>query len=127
MKQQTKDEDDQAARAGEKNDLDCAANVEIGIGIAGVTSFTLGTASEGVPWLLRLLWRQKSDDNLEFTDHGAAQAAQRGFTKDNILKILRDGKAVRATGRYGPQTRYTLAGNTIVVNAGPYGYRHPSG
>jgi len=117
VKQQAKDEDDQARVAAEKNNLDLGENTLIGIGTAGIASLTAGTALEGLPWILRLARQRKTDNiNLQFTDHGAAQAATRGFTKDNIIKILQDGKAVRATGRYGPQTRYELGGNTVVVN-----------
>lgn len=52
-----------------------------------------------------------------FTKHGVNQAISRGFKATDILKIVREGKAVEATGRYGPQTRYTLGGNTVVLNA----------
>jgi hypothetical protein len=88
----------------------------IGIGTGGAVIFTGGTALEGVPWAMRLLWQQKeSDISLSFTEHGDEQAAKRGFTNENITKIIKDGKAVRATGRYGPQTRYTLGENTVIV------------
>jgi cell well associated rhsD protein len=52
-----------------------------------------------------------------FTKHGVNQAITRGFKVADILKIVREGKVVQATGRYGPQTRYTLNGNTVVLNA----------
>ena len=51
-----------------------------------------------------------------FTKHGVNQAITRGFKVADILKIVREGKVVQATGRYGPQTRYTLNGNTVVLN-----------
>ena len=31
-------------------------------------------------------------------------------------KIIKEGEAVQAVGRYGPQVRYTLGGNTVVVD-----------
>lgn len=50
--------------------------------------------------------------------HGVNQAIARGFKVADILKmIVREEKVVQATGRYGLQTRYTLNGNTIVLNA----------
>lgn len=52
-----------------------------------------------------------------FTKHGVNQAITRGFKVADILKIVREGKVVQATGRYGSQTRYTLNGNTVVLNA----------
>ncbi len=52
-----------------------------------------------------------------FKGHAAQQAVTRGFKSADILKVVREGKAVQAAGRYGPQTRYTLGGNTVVVNA----------
>jgi RHS repeat-associated protein len=50
------------------------------------------------------------------TAHGVNQAITRGFTAPNILQIVRQGTPVSAMGRYGPQIRYTLGGNTVVVN-----------
>ena len=52
-----------------------------------------------------------------FTKHATNQAVTRGFKSADILKIVREGKAVQAAGRYGSQTRYTLGGNTVVLNA----------
>jgi hypothetical protein len=52
-----------------------------------------------------------------FTKHSANQAVERGFKTPDILKIVREGTPVEAMGRYGAQTRYTLGGNTVVVNA----------
>ncbi|WP_221657546.1 hypothetical protein [Bacteroides salyersiae] len=50
--------------------------------------------------------------------HGVNQVIARGFKVADILKmIVREEKVVQATGRYGLQTRYTLNGNTIVLNA----------
>ncbi len=49
--------------------------------------------------------------------HLSHQAITRGFKTSDILKIIREGKAVQAMGRYGAQTRYTLRGNTVVINA----------
>ena len=33
------------------------------------------------------------------------------------MRIIREGKATQAMGRFGPQTRYTLNANTVIVNA----------
>jgi len=52
-----------------------------------------------------------------FTQHGTNQAITRGFSTSDILKIVREGTPVQAMGRYGAQTRYTLGGNTVVLNA----------
>jgi len=52
-----------------------------------------------------------------FKGHGANQAVTRGFKTSDILKIVGEGNAVEAMGRFGPQMRYTLGGNTVVVNA----------
>jgi RHS repeat-associated protein len=52
-----------------------------------------------------------------FTEHGAHQAITRGFKTVDVLTIVREGNAVEAMGRFGIQTRYTLGGNTVVVNA----------
>ena len=52
-----------------------------------------------------------------FTGHATNQAITRGFKTVDILKIIKEGKLVEATGRYGSQMRYTLGGNTLVVNA----------
>ncbi|MEC5395515.1 RHS repeat-associated core domain-containing protein [Bergeyella sp. RCAD1439] len=51
------------------------------------------------------------------TQHATNQAVTRGFKTANILKIVREGTPIQAAGRYGTQTRYTLGGNTVVVNA----------
>ena len=60
--------------------------------------------------------KSESEASLSFTEHGAGQALKRGFIEENITKIIREGEPVNATGRYGPQTRYTLGENTVVVN-----------
>ena len=52
-----------------------------------------------------------------FTPHATNQAITRGFKTADILKIVREGKPIEAMGRYGSQTRYTLGGNTVVINA----------
>ncbi len=52
-----------------------------------------------------------------FTKHGLNQATTRGFTPKSIVQIVRNGKATQAMGRYGSQMRYTLNGNTVVVNS----------
>jgi RHS repeat-associated protein len=52
---------------------------------------------------------------IQFTTHGAKQAAERGFTPERIARVMMEGKPVEAAGRYGPQIRYTLGENTVVV------------
>ncbi|GAB2563293.1 hypothetical protein GCM10027190_11150 [Spirosoma areae] len=52
-----------------------------------------------------------------FTRHAPNQAITRGFRTADIVKIVKEGTPVQAMGRYGPQTRYTLGGNTVVLNA----------
>ena len=52
-----------------------------------------------------------------FSEHASHQAITRGFRTPDILEILREGKAITATGRYGPQIRYILGDNIVVVNA----------
>ena len=52
-----------------------------------------------------------------FTQHGTNQAVTRGFKTADILKIVSEGNAVEAMDRFGVQTRYTLGGNTVVLNA----------
>jgi len=51
------------------------------------------------------------------TQYVLNQVITRGFTSANILKIMREGSATSAVGRYGMQTRYVLGGNTLVLNA----------
>jgi RHS repeat-associated protein len=51
------------------------------------------------------------------TEHAINQAITRGFKSADILKIVNEGKSVHSIGRYGSQVRYTLGGNTVVVNA----------
>jgi hypothetical protein len=52
-----------------------------------------------------------------FTQHATNQAATRGFKTADILKIVKEGTPVQTMGRYGVQIRYTLGGNTVVLNA----------
>ncbi|MCD8093132.1 MAG: RHS repeat-associated core domain-containing protein [Bacteroides sp.] len=51
------------------------------------------------------------------TRHGTHQMITRGFKSSDILKIVREGASTEAMGRYGLQMRYTLNGNTVIVNA----------
>ena len=73
---------------------------------------------------LRGLWRRITGRSAtraagqsipQFVGHGAQRAAQRGFTPARISRVLREGTAVQATGRFGAQTRYTLGRNTVVI------------
>ena len=48
------------------------------------------------------------------TKHGVHQMITRGFRVVDVLKIVRE--AVEAMGRYGAQMRYTLNGNTVILN-----------
>lgn len=52
---------------------------------------------------------------IQYTTHAAARAAERGFTPERIARVLLEGKRVEGPGRYGPQYRYTLGENTVVV------------
>ena len=51
------------------------------------------------------------------TKHGVHQMITRGFKVVDVLKIVREGEAVEAMGRYGAQMRYTLNGNKVILNA----------
>ena len=52
---------------------------------------------------------------VKYTTHAAERAAERGFTPERIARVMLEGKPVEAAGRYGPQIRYTLGENTVVV------------
>ncbi len=52
---------------------------------------------------------------IQFTAHGAKQAAERGFTPERIARVMLEGKPVEAAGRFGAQIRYTLGENTVVI------------
>jgi len=52
---------------------------------------------------------------IQFTAHGAKQAAERGFTPERIARVMLEGNPVEATGRFGAQIRYTLGENTVVI------------
>jgi len=49
--------------------------------------------------------------------HGVNAAITRGFKASDILKIVKEGTPVLRQGRYGPQWRYMLNGNTVIINA----------
>jgi hypothetical protein len=51
----------------------------------------------------------------EFVGHGGMQSAIRGFTPSRIAKVLKNGIPTEGIGRYGPQIRYTLGENTVVI------------
>ena len=53
---------------------------------------------------------------LDFVEHGAERALERGFSLDRILQVLREGQAIEATGRYGSQTRYILGDNIVIIS-----------
>jgi len=53
---------------------------------------------------------------IEFTKHGFDQSISRGFKGRDILKIMREGKTIQSIGRYGPQTKYILGGNTVIID-----------
>ena len=48
--------------------------------------------------------------------HAAQQIITRGFKPADIIKIVKEGKVTQGVVRYGSQTRYTLGGNTVVIN-----------
>ena len=49
--------------------------------------------------------------------HGVHQMITRGFKASDVLKIVKEGNPAEAMGRYGTQIRYSLNGNTVVLNA----------
>lgn len=49
--------------------------------------------------------------------HGVHQMITRGFKASDVLKIVKEGNPAEAMGRYGAQIRYSLNGNTVVLNA----------
>lgn len=51
-----------------------------------------------------------------FTKHGLQRAAARGFNRKVILNIVEDGDLTHGTGRYGPQARYKLGNNVVILN-----------
>ena len=50
------------------------------------------------------------------TDHLPIQATARGFSPEDIIKIVESGDMTDAMGRFGSQIRYTLGNNTVVVD-----------
>ncbi len=50
------------------------------------------------------------------TEELPIRAAERGFAPEDIIKIVDKGNMTEAMGRYGPQIRYTLGNNTVVVD-----------
>jgi hypothetical protein len=66
----------------------------------------------------KMLSKCASNKIPDFVAHAGARATERGFTPENIARVLKEGKPTQAMGRYGPQTRYTLGNNTVVVQTG---------
>jgi hypothetical protein len=50
------------------------------------------------------------------TEHLPLRASERGFSPENIIKIVDEGNMTEAVGRYGNQIHYTLGHNTVVVD-----------
>jgi hypothetical protein len=50
-----------------------------------------------------------------FTKHGVDQAITRAFMIRDVMRIIREGKAVPQVGRYSMNTVYTLGENTVVI------------
>jgi len=50
------------------------------------------------------------------SDELPIRAAERNFSPEDIIKIVDKGDMTQAMGRYGPQIRYTLGSNTVVVD-----------
>jgi len=67
-------------------------------------------AIKGIP-----LIGKAAETPLSFGEHAAERAFERGFSPDRIAKIIKDGVPTAAQGRFGPQIRYTLGDNTVVV------------
>ena len=105
----------------------------LAIAVSSITAYTNGTDYYGVPM-------SKMDATLNLamiipigrivgagtkitataitsiSKHGLNQAITRGFKAQDILRIIREGTPQVAQGRYGPQIRYMLGGNTVIVN-----------
>jgi len=50
-----------------------------------------------------------------FGDHGADRAFERGFSPDRIQQVVKNGNPEDGMGRYGPQIKYKLGDNTVVI------------
>ena len=88
-----------------------------GVFIAAVTGPLQVGAAAGLayaPGLVGGLLTSSGSAIPGLTAHGAKQAAERAFTPERIAQVMK-GTPVDAMGRYGPQTRYTLGNNTIVI------------
>ena len=46
----------------------------------------------------------------------STQATDRGFSPEDIIKIVDEGDIMEAPGRYSSQTRYSLGQNTVIVD-----------
>ena len=91
------------------------------LGLNKATATTVGTAAAANPdktaQVVESVGAAAENVITGFTQHAPNQAITRGFTSPEILNIVRNGTPVDAMGRYGPQVRYTLGNNTVVVNA----------
>ncbi|MCH8495678.1 MAG: RHS repeat-associated core domain-containing protein, partial [Balneolales bacterium] len=81
------------------------------------TNLILDIAASALAGPARLAAKTSTSVIKGVTQHATDQAVTRVFKTADILKIVREGTPIQATGRYGAQTRYTLGGNTAVVNS----------
>ena len=95
----------------------------IGEAVVGLGAGELGGAILGkaIGWIVgkvagKAVTPIKSTSIKGFTKHGTHQMITRGFKATDVLKIVREGTSTEAMGRYGLQMRYTLNGNTVIVN-----------
>ena len=72
-----------------------------------------GRLAQNISTIIKLV---NADNSRSYTQHTIVQMRQRGFSERNVETIINRGNATPAMGRYGPQTRYELGGNTVVVN-----------
>ncbi|HLW29290.1 MAG TPA: DUF4258 domain-containing protein, partial [Brumimicrobium sp.] len=99
--------------AGSDVSPETASTVQLGADLLGV----LFSKGKNVNAVKNVAAKTSTSVIKGFTQHATNQAVTRGFKTTDILKIVREGTAVQAAGRYGAQTRYMLGGNTVVVNA----------
>lgn len=76
--------------------------------VDGLAKITLETSSNVV-----YTYKRRT---LKFTKHGMEQAELRGFTKSDIMNIIKRGTRQLANGRHGPQYKFKLHHNTVVVD-----------
>ena len=81
--------------------------------IWGVASITKGIAKAS----LKGLGFGIKSSGIEFSEHALKRMAERNFKEVDVLRIIQKGHPIHAAGRYGSQIRYTLNGNTVIINS----------